>query len=95
MVLPFADNKLRLRRLHGGAEGGTDAQIDRRILASSSARDLALSRHDIANVRIEVDRGTFRRDDDDATSVRGLVRSSLQGSSCCHLQVVAIFAMRT
>jgi hypothetical protein len=67
-----AVNKHRLRNLYAEG-GGTVAEVDRRILASPSARDLALSRRDIGNIRVQVHRGKFRRAEQDAESVKLLV----------------------
>jgi hypothetical protein len=64
VLVSIAVNKHRLIERFGSMEN---------VLLSSSARDYGLDRHDITNVRREVDRGTFRRHDKDAQSVQMLV----------------------
>lgn len=65
-------NAQRLRHQYA-AHGSNASDIDAAILSSKHARDFALNRHDISNVAAEVSRGTFRRHDDDASSVYMLV----------------------
>ena len=73
-VLVSAGNLVRLRAQFQ-ALGPTANDVDDAIARSEYARDFALNRHDISNVSIDVDKGRFRRHEDDATSVHMLVRA--------------------
>lgn len=69
----LAENRLRLRTKFY-VNRATREQTEAAILSSMSARDYGLNAHDVANVRLELSTGDFRRHDDDATSVQMLVR---------------------
>jgi hypothetical protein len=67
-----AGNRERLHHQHQGQLRSKE-EVYLAILGTRFKRDLALNRHNVSNIAVDVARGTFRRHEDDATSVKMLV----------------------
>jgi hypothetical protein len=80
-------NKQRLQKLFHNDVRSKEETRDA-ILQSLCARDFGLNGRDISNVRLEVDRGTFRLHDNDAQSVKLMV------CLCACLRRAALIALR-